>query len=133
MIAMVAIAKTILTFEDFLNWDDGSGRSFELVNGVAMPLSEPTAKHEDIVDGLCRLLVDHCQSLAYVPRQSKQIRLKVASSDSESSRKADIVVFAKEEWVRMRQTSASAAAYIPPPLVIRPLAKLKQSCLTVRV
>lgn len=85
-----------------------------------MPLSEPTAKHKDVVDGLCRLLVDHCQSLnlPYVPRQSKQVRLNAAPGESESSRKADIVVFAKEEWVRMRQSSASAAAYIPPPLAI---------------
>jgi Uma2 family endonuclease len=117
---MVAIAQKTLSFEEFLNWDDSSGRSFELVNGVAMPLSEPTAKHEDVVDGLCRLLVEHCQSLnlPYVPRQSKQVRLNAAPGESESSRKADIVVFAKEEWVRMRQSSASAAAYIPPPLVI---------------
>lgn len=117
---MVAIAQKTLSFEEFLNWDDNSGRSFELVNGVAMPLSEPTAKHEDVVDGLCRLLVDHCQSLnlPYIPRQSKQVRLNAAPGESESSRKADIVVFAKEEWVRMRQSSASAAAYIPPPLAI---------------
>lgn len=117
---MVAIVKKSLTFEEFLNWDDGSGRSFELVNGVAMPLSEPTAKHEDVVEGLCRLLIDHCQSLKlpYVPRQSKQVRLNSASGENESSRKADIVVFAKDEWERMRQSSASAAAYIPPPLII---------------
>ncbi len=117
---MVAIVQKKLTFEEFLNWGDGSGRSFELVNGVAMPLSEPTAKHEDVVDGLCRFLIDHCQSfnLPYVPRQSKQVRLNPAPGENESSRKADIVVFAKEEWDRMRQSSASAAAYIPPPLVI---------------
>lgn len=117
---MIAIAQKTLSFEEFLNWDDDSGRSFELVNGVAMPLSEPTAKHEDVVDGLCRLLVDHCQSLnlPYLPRQNKQVRLNAAPGESESSRKADIVVFAKEEWVRMRQSSASAAAYIPPPLAI---------------
>jgi len=117
---MVAIVQKNLTFEEFLNWDEGSGRSFELVNGVAMPLSEPTAKHEDVVDGLCRLLVVHCQSLnlPYVPRQSKQVRLNPDKSENESSRKADIVVFAKEEWERMRQSSASAAAYIPPPLAI---------------
>ena len=117
---MVAIAQKTLSFEEFLNWDDDSGRSFELVNGVAMPLSEPTAKHEDVVDGLCRLLVDHCQSLnlPYVPRQSKQVRLNAIPGESESSRKADIVVFAKEEWARMRQSYASAAAYIPPPLAI---------------
>lgn len=117
---MVAIVQPTLTFEEFLNWNDGSGRSFELVNGIAMPLSEPTAKHEDVVDGLCRLLIDYCQTLKlpYVPRQSKQVRLNAAPGENESSRKADIVVFAKAEWERMRQSSASAAAYIPLPLVI---------------
>jgi Uma2 family endonuclease len=117
---MIAIATQNLTFKEFLDWDDGSGRSFELSNGVAMPLSEPTAKHEDVVDGLCRLLVEHCQAfkLPCVPRQGKQVRLNTAPGESESSRRADIVVFAKEEWDRMRQSSASAAAYIPPPLVI---------------
>lgn len=117
---MIAIAQKPLTFEEFLDWDDDSGRSFELVRGVAMPLSEPTARHEDVVDGLCRLLVDHCKDLElpYVPRQGKQVRLNSAPGENESSRKADIVVFAKDEWQRMRQSTASAAAYIPPPLVI---------------
>jgi Uma2 family endonuclease len=116
----MAIAAPPLTFAEFLTWDDGSGRSFELLNGVAMPLSEPNAKHEDIVDGLCRLLVDHCLALnlPYVPRQGKQVRLNTSPGASESSRKADIVVFAREEWQRMRQSSASAAAYVAPPLVI---------------
>jgi len=117
---MVAIAQEPLTFEEFLAWDDGSGRSFELIKGVAMPLSEPTAKHEDVVEGLCRLLIDHCNTLtlSYVPRQSKQVRISTAPDEHESSRKADIVVFTKEEWNRRRQSSASAAADIPPPLVI---------------
>ena len=79
------------------------------------PSANPQAKHEDVVDGLCHLLVDHCQSLnlPYVPRQSKQVRLNPAPSENESSCGADIVVFVKEEWQRMRQISASAAAYIP--------------------
>jgi Uma2 family endonuclease len=50
---MVAIVQSNLTFEEFLNWDDGSGRSFELVRGVVVPLSEPTTKHEDVVARRC--------------------------------------------------------------------------------
>jgi Uma2 family endonuclease len=117
---MVAIVNKPLTFEEFLAWDDDSGRSFELINGIPMPLSEPNAKHEDVVEGLSSLLSQHCKSLnlPYVPRQGKQIRLNQTVDAYESSRKADIVVFAKEEWQRIRQSSASAAAYIPPPLVI---------------
>jgi Uma2 family endonuclease len=117
---MITIAQKPLTFEEFLDCHEASDRSFELVRGVAMPLIEPTARHEDVVDGLCRLLVDHCKDLdlPYVPRQGKLVRLNTAPDENESSRKADIVVFAKDEWQRMRQSTSSAAAYIPPPLVI---------------
>jgi Uma2 family endonuclease len=99
---MVAIANKLLTFEEFLDWDDASDRSFELINGVAMPLSKPNAKHEDVVDGLYRLLSNHCQSMAlpFIPRQGKQVRLKTPPGENESSRKADVVVFSKEEWWR---------------------------------
>jgi Uma2 family endonuclease len=110
-----------LTFAEFLAWDDGTGRSFELRDGFPMPISEPNAKHEDLVQRLCAYLDRHCieQSCPYVPRQSKQIWLgNNPTTGREESRKADIVVFALSEWERMRSQSSSAAAYTPPPLVI---------------
>jgi Uma2 family endonuclease len=113
------VAKT-LTFEEFLAWDDGSGRDFELLDGVPVPLSEPNANHEDLIERLCTYLESHSQTndLPYVSRQSKQIRLKTEPDEKERSRKADIVVFDKAEWQRMKGSSSSAAAYIPPPGVI---------------
>lgn len=116
----VAVAEP-LTFEGFLAWDDGTGRSFELRDGFPMPITEPTAKHEDLIQRLCARLDHHCvdRRYPYVPRQSKQIRLgNNPITGREESRKADIVVFAASEWERMRNSSMSAAAYSPPPLVI---------------
>lgn len=110
-----------LTFEEFLAWDDGSGRDFELRDGFPMPIVDPNAKHEDVADDLCELLSNHCKelNLPYVPKRQKQVMTgKNPTSGREESRRTDIVVFAKEEWERMRQSSGSAAAYIPPPLVI---------------
>ena len=107
----------LLTFEEFLAWDDGSGRDFELIDGVPVPLSEPNANHEDLIERLCAYLESHCQDndLPYVSRQSKQIRLKTEPGEKEKSRKADIVIFDKDEWQRMKSSSSSAAAYVPPP------------------
>lgn len=109
-----------LTFEEFLAWDDGSGRDFELIDGIPVPLSEPNANHEDLIQRLCAYLETHCQAndLPYVCRQSKQVRLKTASVDREKSRKANIVIFAQDEWQRMKMISSSAAAYGRPPGVI---------------
>ncbi len=110
-----------MTFEEFLAWDDGSGRSFELRDGFPMPISDPNAKHEDVADELCEMLANHCKSsnLPYVPKRQKQIFVgRNPDTGKEESRKGDIVVFARDEWERMRQSSSSAAAYVPPPLVI---------------
>jgi Uma2 family endonuclease len=121
-VVMVAIAAERLTFDVFLAGELGSdsGQSFELLNGVIVPISEPNAKHEDVVAGLCRFLIDHCQAmgLPYIPRQGKQVRLRLEPGGAESSRKADVVLFDRDEWERMRRLSISAAAYVAPPLAI---------------
>nr|MCU0547685.1 Uma2 family endonuclease [Oscillatoriaceae cyanobacterium Prado104] len=111
---MYATITKPLTFEEFLAWDDGSGRDFELLDGVPVPLSEPNADREDLIQRLCAYLEAHCQEadLPYVSRQSKQVRLKTEPGEKEKSRKADIVIFAASEWQRMKGNSSSAAAYI---------------------
>jgi len=74
---MYATTTKPLTFTEFLLWDDGSGRDFELVDGIPRPLSEPNANHEDLIQRLCTYLEAHSQTTGqpYVCRQSKQIRL----------------------------------------------------------
>lgn len=118
--AMYATVTQPLTFEEFLAWDDRSGKEFELVDGFPVPLSEPNADREDLIERLCTYIENHCQAndLPYVSRQSKQVRLKIEPGAKEKSRKADIVIFAREEWQRMKTRSSFAAAYIPPPGVI---------------
>ena len=122
MIAMYSpVIQKPLTFEEFLAWDDGSGRDFELRDGFPMPIVNPNAKHEDVADDLCELLSNHCKelNLPYTPKRQKQVMTgKNPTSGREESRRTDIVVFARDEWERMRQNSSSAAAYVPPPLVI---------------
>lgn len=85
-----------------------------------MPISEPNADREDLIERLRAYIENHCQEndLPYVLRQSKQVRLKIETGAKEKSRKADIVIFAREEWQRMKTSFSFAAAYIPPPGVI---------------
>jgi Uma2 family endonuclease len=117
---MYATITHPLTFEEFLAWDGRSDREFELIDGIPVPLSEPNANHEDLIERLCAYLEQYCQdnNLPYVSRQSKQVRLKTSTGEREKSRKADIVIFAQAEWQRMKTISSSAAAYNPPPGVI---------------
>jgi len=118
---MYATVTKPMTFEEFLGWDDGSGRDFELIDGFPMPVLDPNAKHEDVADDLCEMLSNYCKelNLPYMPKRQKQVRVKDNSATGrEESRRADIVMFDRDEWQRMRQSSISAAAYVPPPLVI---------------
>lgn len=117
---MYALVDKPMSFEEFLTWNDNSGRSFELIDGFPMPITEPNAKHENVVFNLCVALVSHCveTGLPYVPRMAKQVRLPQNPSGREESRKADIVIFSRAEWDRMESSSSSAAAYVPPPAVI---------------
>ena len=117
--AVIPQRPTVMTFEEFLIWDDGSERRFELIDGIPMPLLEPNADHEDVADALCDSLKAHCLQFAlpYVPKRLKQVRLNNAG-ELERSRKPDIVVFDQAEWQQMKGKSSSAAAYICPPMVI---------------
>ena len=115
------VISAAMTFTEFLAWDDGTGRAFELRDGFPMPIVDPNAKHEDVADELCEQLSGHCKALQLpdVPKRQKQVMTgKNLLSDREESRRPDIVVFAQAEWERLRQSTGSAAAYTPPPLAI---------------
>jgi hypothetical protein len=57
------VIQASMTFEEFLAWDDGTGRDFELRDGLPMPIVDPSAKHEDVADELCEMLSGHCKTL----------------------------------------------------------------------
>jgi Uma2 family endonuclease len=113
------IAPRPMSLEEFLAWDEGSDRLYELIEGMPMPIYDPTADHEDVADVICDLLKAHClaQKLPYVPKRSKLVA--VGSHDSKvTARRADIVLFDRSVWDGMKGLSSSAMAYTPPPLVI---------------
>ncbi len=117
---MVQVALKPLTFEEFLIWDDGTGRNFELIDGFPMPVNDPNANHEDLAARLSAYIENLCETLdlPYIPRLSKQIRLKPEPEQRDRSRRGDIVVFDKAEWLRLKESPSSAAAYTTPPMVI---------------
>ena len=108
-----------MSLQDFLVWDSGDDRLYELLEGEPVPMSDPTANHEDVADHLCDLLRLHCleKNLPFVPKRSKLISIGTRNR-RETARRGDIVVFAKSEWERMKRLSSSAMAYTAPPLVI---------------
>ena len=117
---MVRVAPKPLSFEEFLTWNDNTGRDFELIDGFPLPVSDPNANHEDLAARLSAYIENLCitSDLPYIPRLSKQIRLKTALGERERSRRGDIVIFDKIEWLRLKDSPSPAAAYSTPPMVI---------------
>ena len=118
-IDLISSPPSPLSLQDFLVWDSSDDRLYELIEGEPMPMSDPTANHEDVADGLCDLLRLHCleKNLPFVPKRSKLISIG-SRNGRDTARRGDIVVFAKAEWERMKGLSSSAMAYIAPTLVI---------------
>ena len=108
-----------MSLQEFLAWEDGSDQRYELIEGEPVPISDPTANHEDVADSVCDQLKQHCleNKLPFVPKRSKLISIG-SLHGRETARRGDIVVFAQAEWQRMKSLSSSAMAYIAPPLVI---------------
>lgn len=115
----LTVSPLPMSLQAFLAWDNGDGKLYELIEGEPVPMSDPTANHEDVADDICDQLKLHCQEkqLPFVPKRSKLILIG-SRSGRETARRGDIVVFEQAEWQRMKGLSSSAMAYTAPPLVI---------------
>lgn len=113
------VVPSPMSLQAFLAWDSGDDQLYELIEGEPVPMSDPTANHEDVADDICDQLRLHCQekNLSLVPKRSKLIAIG-SRNGRETARRGDIVVFEQAEWQRMKGLSSSAMAYVSPPLVI---------------
>lgn len=115
----LTVSSSRMSLQEFLAWESDNDKLYELIEGKPVPMSDPTANHEDVADDIGDRLKLHCQekSLPFVPKRSKLITIG-GRSGRETARRGDIVVFEQTEWQRMKGLSSSAMAYKAPPLVI---------------
>lgn len=115
----VTVSTAPLSLAAFLEWDSGDDKLYELIEGEPVPMSDPTANHEDVADDICEQIRAHCQErgLPFIPKRSKLISIGDRNGKA-TARRGDIVVFTAAEWQRLKQLSRSAMAYEAPPLVI---------------
>lgn len=112
-------ATAPMSLEAFLAWDSGTDQLYELIEGEPMPMSDPTADHEDVADELCDLLKRHClkNQCLFIPKRSKLVFVGERNG-KQTARRADIILFDQAAWEEMKGQSRSAMAYTVPPLII---------------
>lgn len=117
--ALIPTSTAPMSLEAFLAWDSGNDELYELIEGESMPMSDPTADHEDVADELCDLLKHHCSEhqLPFIPKRSKLVFVGERNG-KQTARRADIILFDQATWEEMKGQSRSAMAYTVPPLII---------------
>ena len=110
----LAIAKK-MTFEDFLNYDDGTDTLYELENGELIPVSSES----DINQRIAVFLLIYFSQLG-IPFYRMRMKAEVAvNSGQVGVRVPDLVVYSEELAIAMSGATRSLVFMdMPPPLLV---------------
>jgi Uma2 family endonuclease len=106
---MVTTPTQKITFEEYLNYDDGTNKSYELVDGELVVMNPPAKKHFTISRFLVRLFED------FISQQKLDIEVFTGIGVRTGSNKAripDVSVIDGEVW-RSIPDDASAVVEVP--------------------
>jgi Uma2 family endonuclease len=115
-----AIQPLRLTFEEYLNYDDGTDIRYELVKGELVPMSLGTGKHGNVAKFLestydreiNRLSLDWTAQRFAVGIQSPR------GYRWDTCRIPDVTVLSSEQWEAMSDREAVIRAHEPPPRLV---------------
>ena len=111
--SMVNAQLRNITFEEYLNYDDGTDNRYELVDGELVLMPPATARHSDIVDFICDRLKET------IARSRLDMRVKAGDvgvrTGANRSRIPDVSVVEGSVW---RSLPRDASAVIQTPLVL---------------
>jgi len=116
----IAIAKTRVTFTDYLTYSDGSDTKYELVNGVLIPMSLATGKHGGIVIFLERNFnaeIERTNSPWIALPGIVGVRCP-RGIGMDTARIPDVVVMQRADWQSLQEREAVIDFDLSPPLVV---------------
>ncbi|NET57344.1 MAG: Uma2 family endonuclease [Symploca sp. SIO2E6] len=114
----VAIKK--FTFEEYLNYNDGTDTRYELVEGELIPMSLGTGKHGAIIRFLERQLASEIERLGQ-PWISLSLLVGIRSPRGgrwDTCRIPDVMILPIEQWEAMEDREAIIELNEPPPLLV---------------
>ncbi|HEY9604567.1 MAG TPA: Uma2 family endonuclease, partial [Allocoleopsis sp.] len=119
-----AIAMTVatkkLTFEEYLQYDDGTDTHYELVDGELIPMSLGTGKHGAIAKFLERTFDDESARMG-MPWTAQKFAVGVRSPRGgrwDTSRIPDVTVLPIEQWEALANREAVIELNEPPPILV---------------
>jgi Uma2 family endonuclease len=116
----MTITTQKLTFEEYLNYDDGTDTRYELVDGELVAMSLGTGKHGGIAEFLHEQFRSQIQQKG-LPWTCKQMTVGVRSPRGrnwDTSRIPDVTVLSIAQWEAMADREAVINLNEPPPLLV---------------
>jgi Uma2 family endonuclease len=116
----MTITTQKVTFEEYLNYDDGTDTRYELVDGELVAMSLGTGKHGGIAEFLHEQFRSQIQQKG-LPWTCKQMTVGVRSPRGrnwDTSRIPDVTVLSIAQWEVMADREAVINLNEPPPLLV---------------
>lgn len=117
---MVTSSKS-LTFDDYLEYDNGTDSRYELVNGELLMVPLPTAEHGDSIDFLLDSFRAEINRLNYPWKATDKAGVytgKNVKTGKDSSRTPDVCVMTQQQWTELKADKTAAAVLRTPPLLV---------------
>ncbi|NDJ23546.1 Uma2 family endonuclease [Nostoc sp. B(2019)] len=112
--------KQIVTFEEYLTYNDGTDTRYELERGELIPMAQARGGHGEIMHFLERAFTTEIQrlELSWVARQAA-IGVRVPQvGRRDTSRVPDVTVLPLEQWKSLRNREAVIELDEDPPLLV---------------
>jgi len=100
---LAAIQSHIYTVEEFLELDLPEGQEYELIDGIVVPMAEPSGKHENLRTGLLvSLSLESMKANLALLIHPKPVMML----GKKDTRKPDLIAIDRESWNQQTQTQA---------------------------
>jgi Uma2 family endonuclease len=109
---MVTTAAAILSFEDYLTYDDGTENHYELVDGSLLLMNPPTIEHFLIVDFLYLAFNAEIQRLGLPWLTLREVGVRTGLN---KSRLVDLCIVTKDQ---AKELSGQSAVFQTPPVLV---------------
>jgi Uma2 family endonuclease len=116
----MTIATKRLTFEDYLNYDDGTDTRYELVDGELVPMSLGTGKHGSIIRFLVKSFDAEIESIgnAWVALPGLVGVRSPRGTRWDTVRIPDVTLMSLAQWEELENREAVINLNEPPPLLV---------------
>jgi Uma2 family endonuclease len=116
----MTVATKKLSFQEYLNYNDGTDTRYELLDGELIPMSLGTGKHGAIAKFLERNLDDEIANMG-TNWTAQKFAVGIRSPRGgrwETSRIPDVTVLPIEQWESLANREAVIELNEPPPLLV---------------